>query len=97
MADPSALIHEMGHFVHGVLSIPESFKRLFMPESKGAAEILGKYASTSSREYFAEYFAFWVQCQNSTQKMEYLAQASPETYRYFEEMEGNHWLLVETE
>ncbi len=97
ISDPSALIHEMGHFVHGMLSFPESFERLFMLENKSAVEILGEYASTSSREYFAEYFAFWVQCQNSTQKMEYLAQASPETYRYFEEMEGNHWLLVETE
>ena len=96
LSDPRALIHEMGHFLHGVLSFPGSFERLYDLESENAAAILGKYAGTSSQEYFAEYFAFWVQCRNSARKMERLAQESPETYRYFSEMEGDHWPLVET-
>ena len=56
---PTAIIHEMGHFVndslHGFSSLPES-NRLYISE---AAKI-SKYGMTNNREYFAEVFRLYI-------------------------------------
>lgn len=57
---------------------------------------LGQYATTSSKEYFAEYFQYWIKNKANTKEMEKLRKATPETYALFEELEDNDWGMINT-
>lgn len=65
---------------------------LFRAEAQAAAAVLQDYAATNSREYFAEYFAFWIENHENERKMEQLRTVSPETYEYFLSLEAGGWV-----
>lgn len=57
---------------------------------------LGQYATTSSKEYFAEYFQYWIKNKDDAEEMGKLKKATPETYTLFEELEDNDWGMITT-
>lgn len=95
VSEASATIHEFGHFLDWLLDFPPQHDALYEAEAQASASILRDYAATSSREYFADYFAYWVKNWENTEKMEELRSATPETYAYFEALEMNGWAPAE--
>lgn len=83
--------HEFGHFLDQILHFPSKHDTLFKAEAQSSRAVLRDYAATNSREYFAEYFAYWIVNRKNVDKMERLASVSPETYEYFTLLEANGW------
>lgn len=96
VSDPSATIHEFGHFLDWALDFPPQHEALFGAEAQTAVSVLRDYSTTNSHEYFADYFAFWVRNRENTEKMEQLRDVSPDTFSYFAELEAGGWSLAET-
>lgn len=86
-----ATVHEFGHFLDQQLQFPEIHENLFQEEAQSARSILREYSATNSREYFADYFAFWIKNQNNKSCMERLKAVSPQAYRYFSSLEADNW------
>lgn len=64
-------------------------------EPQDSVSVLREYAATSAREYFADYFAYWVRNREIEEKIEQLRSATPETYAYFEALEADGWTGAE--
>lgn len=94
VSDHTATVHEFGHFLDQVLHFPAKHNVLFRSEAQSSLAVLWDYAATNSREYFAEYFAYWINNRENEDKMERLKAASPETYEYFSALEANGWTAV---
>lgn len=92
VSDHAATIHEFGHFLDQVLNFPSKHASLFHAGARSATAVLRGYAAIDSREYFAEYFAFWIENRENEGKMEQLKAASPETYAYFSSLENGGWI-----
>ena len=87
----SSIVHEFGHYLDWALGFPKCHKELYDNEAKNASFVLGTYATTNEREYFAEYFEYWIEHENNKTAMERLKDATPETYRYFQKLSDNNW------
>ena len=88
---PISVLHEFGHYLDYTLDFPNIHDEYYNLEAKTASIFLGEYATTNSREYFASYFAFWIENANNESKMQQLQLASPVTYQYFLELQDNNW------
>ena len=92
VSDPSATIHEFGHFFDWTLGFPAYHEELYEAEAQSAADtVLRDYSAANSHEYFADYFAYWIRNRGSEVKMEQLQIATPETYAYFTSLEAGGW------
>lgn len=85
---PACVVHEFGHFFHQTLGFPDVVDELYEKEAGAASAVLGDYAATNSREYFAEFFEYWIDWQGQELRMEALEAAAPETYSYFLTLEA---------
>lgn len=85
--------HEMGHYLQDMLDDDNAFEKLYLEEKANAALLFREYAMTSSHEYFADYFAAWVNRNTSQSRLEKMRQLTPKTYAYFESLESNNWGL----
>lgn len=83
VSEAGAVLHEFGHFLDWLLGFPAEHERLFRTEA--AAAPLRNYAKTDSREYFADYFAYWVKYVGNTSAISLLQECTPMTYRYMVE------------
>ena len=79
----SSTLHEFGHFLDWVLGFPSEHEALFAAEAGGAGQFLRDYALTSSGEYFAEYFAYFIEYRDNEGKATQMEQLTPLTYEYF--------------
>lgn len=52
---------------------------------------LGYYATVSYREYFADYFRYWLKNRNDTDEMQKLKDKTPDTYDLFIDLENDNW------
>lgn len=68
--------HEFGHFLEYTLGIKNMSYQCYSSESDAAKEILGTYAMTNFKEYFAEAYAYWMNPDNDRDK---LKEAAPKT------------------
>ena len=50
-----------------------------------------EYALTNSREYFAEYFAYYLTHSDHEEKVEQMRQLTPETFAYFSALSEAGW------
>lgn len=85
-----ATVHEVGHFYHKLLGFDGVSEELFAKESLQAAKVLGTYATTNHKEYFAEVFDYWLRHSDHSK----LEQAAPETHAYFTALEKGNWKAV---
>ena len=92
VSDPSATIHEFGHFLDWTLGFPAYHEVLYKAEGQSAADtVLRDYSATNSHEYFADCFAFWIRNRDHKEQLEQLKEAAPETYAYFAGLESSGW------
>ena len=84
---PTCVVHEFGHFYHHTLGFPREIDELYTEEAEAASAVLGDYAATNSREYFGEFFEYWVDWEGDTMRLDALEEAAPETYAYFRTLE----------
>ena len=92
VSDPSATIHEFGHFLDWTLDFPVYHEMLYKAEGQSAADtVLRDYSATNSHEYFADAFAFWIQNRDHEEQMKQLKEAAPETYAYLAGLESSGW------
>ena len=94
VSDPAATVHEFGHFLDKALGLPAKHQELFNTEAQATESVLRDYARTNHKEYFAEYFEYWVTWHNDSEKMEQLQTATPLTYSYFVTLSKNNWSVI---
>lgn len=87
----SSTLHEFGHFLDWALDFPNEHEALFAEEAGAAAVFLRDYAMASSREYFAEYFAYFIRYGESAEKTARMELLTPRTYGYFRQLAENDW------
>ena len=51
------------------------------------------YAGTSCREYFADYFAYYVTNHRNAEKAAQMERLTPETFAFFSALEAGGWQL----
>ena len=90
---PESVVHEFGHYLDYALGFPRRHITLFELEAESAKDVLGVYATTNCREYFAEFFEYWLYNRQNPTAMERLKKVSPETYQYFLSLEIDNWGL----
>lgn len=64
-----------------------------LDEEEDAYPKLGQYANVDDEEYFAQYFKYWINNRDDTQKMKLLQDKTPDTYELFIELENNGWYM----
>jgi hypothetical protein len=92
VSDSSSAVHEMGHFVECALGFPWQFDALYRSEAQGSTQVLRAYSATNRNEYFADYFAYWLENRDDTEKMAALKKVTPKTYAWFAQLEASGWL-----
>ena len=53
--------------------------------------MLGDYSTTNSKEYFAEFFEYWINWSGHESRMRTLQEVAPDTYSYFLALESGGW------
>lgn len=86
---PDTILHEFGHYLDWSLgfisdSVESEIKKAFM---------LREYARTSSREYFADYFEYWIVNHENIEMMNRIKNFTPMTYALFDSLEKHGWKL----
>ena len=89
----SSTLHEFGHFLDWALGFPAEHEALFAAEVEGAGQFLRDYALTGSREYFAEYFAYFIRYRDNDAKIEQMERLTPQTYGYFCRLADSGWTV----
>lgn len=92
ISDARATVHEFGHFLDKVLGFPAEHEQLFKAEAAGS--ILRDYAKTTSKEYFADCFEYWLCYGDNAERMEQFRSSAPQTYDYMQALAANDWLTV---
>lgn len=59
VSNASSTLHEFGHFLDYALGFPAKHQELYEAEADAAARLMRDYTKTSSREFFANRFAYW--------------------------------------
>lgn len=91
VSESSATIHEFGHFLHSIIGFPTSFDAIYRKEANDARTLLRDYSLTSSQEYFADCFSFWIRYQDHTARLTLLQNSAPETYAFFSSLAASGW------
>ena len=88
-----ATLHEFGHFYQSVVGHTEEFKAIYDKESNHTLSLLREYSLTSSDEYFADCFQYWIVYEADSSMLDALRSVAPETYAYFEKLSTNGWVI----
>ena len=91
VAESSATDHEFGHVIHRMIGFPAEFERLYEAESENTLPILREYSLTNSKEYFADFFRYWLENQDNDEKLDQIREAAPGTYAFFSHLATNEW------
>lgn len=91
VSEAGSTLHEFGHFIHYILGFPDEVEQLYTDEAKAAAAFLRDYAMTNSREFFADYFVYWINAYDNVQKMVQMQKLTPQTYLYLNKVLENDW------
>lgn len=93
VSDAKATLHEFGHFLDGAEGFPSKTRSFYADEAQAAAIFLRDYSLTNCREYFADYFAYWLQNRDNEKKTALMRERTPKTYAYFCELADNNWTM----
>lgn len=85
-------LHEFGHFLDCALGFPSGHTPLFADEAQSAV-FLRDYALTERREYFAEYFAYYLKYCGDAEKAKQMERLTPETFTFFSALADNGWRI----
>lgn len=93
VSEAGSTLHEAGHFVHYILGFPDEAEQLYADEAAAAVTFLRDYAMTNSREYFADYFVYYLECADDAQKTEQMERLTPKTFAYFQILKTDNWQM----
>lgn len=91
VASNESVLHEMGHYLSSTLPNQDDIVMLYKQEGGQGRRLFREYASTDAHEYFADYFANWIdgrQAEHAAMK-----NLTPITYSYFEKLEAAGWII----
>ena len=91
VSEAGSTLHEVGHFVHYIQGFPDEVEQLYADEAEAAAIFLRDYAMTSSREYFADYFVYWLKGRDDVTAKKEMQRFTPRTCDYFDGIENCEW------
>ena len=93
VSEAGATVHEFVHFLDSVLGFPSENSSFYEAEADAASAFLRAYAGTSCREYFADYFAYYVTNHSNAEKAAQMERLTPETFAFFSQPEACGWQL----
>lgn len=93
VSEAKATVHEFGHFLDSVLGFPSERSSFYEAEAGAASAFLRDYAGTSCREYFADYFAYYITNHDNAEKTAQMERLTPETFAFFSALEENGWKI----
>ena len=93
VSEARATVHEFGHFLDSILGFPSESCSFYEAEAGAASAFLRAYAGTSCREYFADYFSYYVTNYDDTEKAAQMERLTLETFAFFSQMEAGGWQL----
>ena len=93
VSEAKATVHEFGHFLDSMLGFPSEHSSFYEAEADAASAFLRAYAGTSCREYFADYFAYYVTNHSNAEKAAQMERLTPETFALFSALEAGGWQL----
>ena len=88
-----ATVHEFGHFLDSMLGFPSGRSSFYEAEAGAASAFLRTYAGTSCREYFADYFAYYIDNRGNAEKAAQMERLTPETFAFFSGLEADGWKI----
>lgn len=91
VSEAGSTLHEFGHFVHYILGFPDEVEQLYADEAETAATFLRDYAMTNSREFFADYFVYWLNGRDDVSFKKEMQRHTPQTYLYLNKVLENDW------
>lgn len=91
-----ALLHEFGHYTQYIIRPMEGWNPAYKREAAVAASVLGNYATTNNREYFAECFDYFIRNQNDPTALAALRDIAPATTAIFASLTESSWNLPTT-
>ena len=91
ITEPKAVV--VKHFLDSVLGVPSESCFFYEAEAGAASAFLRAYAGTSCREYFADYFSYYVTNYDDTEKAAQMERLTLETFAFFSQMEAGGWQL----
>lgn len=89
LSDASATLHEFGHFLDSTLGFPSEHEWHYRQEAQTSG--LRGYTKTNSREYFADFFAYYIRSLGSEDTAQRLRENAPQTYAYMKKLAANNW------
>ena len=93
VSEAGSTLHEFGHFIHYLLGFPDEVEQLYADEATAAAVFLRDYAMTNSREYFADYFVYYLECADDAEKTEQMERLTPKTFALFLILKTDNWQM----
>lgn len=93
VSEAGATVHEFGHFLDSMLGFPSGRSSFYEAEADAASAFLRAYAGTSCREYFADYFAYYIANHSNAEKVAQMERLTPETFAFFSALETGGWQL----
>ena len=93
VSEAEATVHEFGHFLDSILGFPSEHSFFYEAEADAASAFLRAYAGTSCREYFADYFAYYIAKRGNAEKAAQMECLTPETFAFFSALEAGGWQL----
>ena len=93
MSEAKATVHEFGHFLDSMLGFPPGRSSFYEAEAGAASAFLRDYAGTGCREYFADYFAYYITNRDDAEKAAQMERLTPETFAFFSALEAGGWQL----
>ena len=93
VSEAKATVHEFGHFLDSILGFPSERNSFYEAEAEAASAFLRDYAGTSCREYFADYFVYYLASHDNAEKAAQMERLTPETFAFFSALETGGWQL----
>ena len=93
VSEAKATVHEFGHFLDSMLGFPPGRGSFYEAEAGAASAFLRAYAGTGCREYFADYFAYYIANHSNAEKAAQMERLTPETFAFFSALEAGGWQL----
>lgn len=91
VSEASSTRHEFGHFLDYALGSPSKSQSFYEDEGQAASAFLRDYALTNCREYFADYFVYWLKHHDNEAKAAQMRLLTPKTCEYFTTLAENGW------
>lgn len=91
VSQANATPHEFGHFLDSALGFPSERLHFYEEEAQASSAFLREYARTNCKEYYADYFVYWLRYHDDTERAAQMRQLTPKTYEHFSQLAANSW------